>query len=221
MHGHAFAPVFTLCYSCSVSGRIWLFPYVLWRIVTRSHALSRVIINGDSWPFFSRLSPLLMFHYTWSRFFTVGHASPHSLLFVKLVQCQVVFGCSFHIFARYHQSTLGLFSHVCLSCWCFITHGHAFSRLVTLDHLFVTLRPILYYLLSYFSARLYLVALLTLSPFVTHSHALSLVIMNGHSWPSFSRLSLLLMSSHMVTLSHGGSRLITHCHASPPFSIIC
>jgi hypothetical protein len=37
----------------------------------------------------------------------------------------------------------------------------------------------------------------------------------------FTSVTLVDVSSHMVTFSYGWSRLVTHCHAYRPFSVIC
>jgi len=85
--GHARSPFGTLLYSLLslFSARSYVVAFshchALLPFVTRSHALSR-IMNIHSWPFFSRLSLLLMFHHTWSLFLTFGHAWP---LFVPLL----------------------------------------------------------------------------------------------------------------------------------------
>jgi hypothetical protein len=90
-----------------------------------------------------------------------------------------------------------------LYIYCLISPVRACSRFSTL----------LYSLLSLFSARSCLAALYMLSHIVTHSHALLHVIMNGHSCPFVSRLSLLLMFCHtwslIVTVGHALSRFAT------------
>jgi hypothetical protein len=70
------------------------------------------------------------------------------LLVVKLVQCQVVFDCSFHVVTHYHEwSFLALF----LTC---VTLVDVSSHMVTLSHCW---------------SRFVTVALYTLSRFVTSS----------------------------------------------------
>jgi hypothetical protein len=133
-------------------------------LFTRSHALWRVIMNVHSWPFFS---------HALSRF-----ATP---LFVKLVQCHVVRGCSFHVVTHCHASSVITsgnswpFFFTRRSCWCFITHGHSFSRVVTLSHAWPHFVPFLYSLLNLFLPfRSF--AIFTLSRIITLCHALSRVM---------------------------------------------
>jgi hypothetical protein len=156
-----------------VPGFIWLLfsrCHPLSRIVTLCHSLSWMVTLG----LLSHICHFCWCHHTWSRSLTVGHAwsrtvtlLPHSLLFVKLAQCQVIFGCSFHVLTHFHtlswMVTLGLFSHVCHSCWCFIAHGLAFLRLVTLGHALPRFATILFYLLSYLCARWYVCSFFALS----------------------------------------------------------
>jgi hypothetical protein len=112
----------------------------------------------------------------WSRIVTVSH---HLLLFVKLVQCQLVFGFSFHVVTQSRVVTL--FAN-CDSAF-FLTSVtlldvsfQMFSRLVTLGHELSLFATLLYCLLSWFSVISYLVALFTLSRIFRRSHVLSCFI---------------------------------------------
>jgi hypothetical protein len=85
-----------------VPGRIWLF-------LSRCHALSRFVNRYHechSCPFI-RLSFFFMFHHTWS------HNSDGWSRF-NLVQCQLLFGCSFTLL-------------------CIVTRSHALPRIVCYD----------------------------------------------------------------------------------------
>jgi hypothetical protein len=126
--------VFTLCFVER--------SHALSRTVTSNQPLSRVITNGHSWPFFSLLSVLLMFHHTWPHFITVGHALSrtvtlrnHSLLFVTLVQCQIAFFCSFHVVT--HVTCSHAVTH-CYVLWWMVPLGRWFSRLSLLFMYFHT-----------------------------------------------------------------------------------
>jgi hypothetical protein len=100
----------------------------------------------------------------WARIVTLRH---HSLLFLKLVRCQVVYGYSFHV----------------------VTHCNALSRVVTLC-------PALSWILSlglFSRASVLFMFHHTFTLFLTLGHALSRFVMNGHSWSFSSRLSHLFM----------------------------
>jgi hypothetical protein len=98
-------------------------------------------------------------------------------LFVKLVRCQVVVDCSFHVVTRYHESSLLPFS-LKLS---FLLMFHHTSLILTFGHALTRFATIRYCLLSWFSARSYLrfSRCHSLSRFVTLCHGLWYVLTLG------------------------------------------
>jgi hypothetical protein len=101
--------------------------------VTVSHALSWIVtfvVYLKSVTLFDVSSHIVSCLRSWSRFVTHCHVSLPFFIVFKLVQCQVVFSCSFHVVTHCHalsiviMNVILVFFYVCYSFLCFIIHGH-------------------------------------------------------------------------------------------------